>query len=65
MILQGIKAHLMQAKGLWVDDLYNILWAYRMTPRIPIGESLMGYSGVVVEGNMHENHPMNQYEYRC
>ena len=29
----------MQAKGLWVDDLYNVLWAYQTVPRILIGES--------------------------
>ena len=39
MILQGIKAYLTQVKGSWVDDLYNILWVYRMTPYIPTGES--------------------------
>ena len=39
MILHEIKAHLMQAKGSWVDDLYNVLWAYQTVPHILIGES--------------------------
>ena len=39
-ILQGLKARLTQAKSSWADDLYNVLWAYRTTPRIPMGETL-------------------------
>ncbi len=38
-ILQGLKARLDQSKGQWVEDLYNVLWAYRTTFRIPTGET--------------------------
>ena len=34
-ILQGLKMHLTHAKASWMDDLYNILWAYWMTPHTP------------------------------
>ena len=38
-ILQGLKARLTQAKSSWADDLYNVLWAHRTTPRTPTGET--------------------------
>ena len=38
-MLQGLKARLTQAKSSWVDDLYNILWAYRTTPGTPTRET--------------------------
>ena len=38
-ILRGLKARLTQAKSSWADDLYNVLWAYRTTPRTPTGET--------------------------
>ena len=38
-ILHGLKIRLNEAKGLWVDELNSVLWAYRMTPHIPTGES--------------------------
>ena len=37
--MQGLKARLTQAKSSWADDLYNVLWAYRTTPRTPTGET--------------------------
>ena len=37
-ILHELKIRLNEAKDLWVEDLYSILWAYRMTPRIPMRE---------------------------
>ena len=39
MILQGLKARLTQAKGSWIDNLYNVLWAYQTIPCIPMRES--------------------------
>ena len=39
IILHGLKAHLTQAKSSWTDDLYNVLWAYRIIPHIPTGET--------------------------
>ena len=38
-ILHGLKTRLNEAKGLWVEELYPVLWAYRTTLRIPTGES--------------------------
>ena len=34
-----MKIRLIEAKGLWVEELYDILWAYRTTPRAPTGET--------------------------
>ncbi|GKD48968.1 retrovirus-related pol polyprotein from transposon opus [Tanacetum coccineum] len=33
MILQGLKTRLGKAKGQWVEELPNVLWAYRTTAR--------------------------------
>ncbi|KAK3020028.1 hypothetical protein RJ639_004988 [Escallonia herrerae] len=38
-LLQGIKKKLDGAKGLWVDKLHKILWAYNTTTRAPTGET--------------------------
>ena len=37
-ILHGLKIRLNEAKGLWIEELYLVLWAYRITPRIATGE---------------------------
>ena len=34
-----IKTRLEGAKGLWPEELPNILWAYRTTVRTPTGET--------------------------
>ncbi|KAK3007570.1 hypothetical protein RJ639_014416 [Escallonia herrerae] len=38
-LLQGIKKKLVGAKGLWVDELPKILWAYNTTTRTSTGET--------------------------
>jgi hypothetical protein len=38
-LLKMIKTRLEGAKGLWPEELLNVLWAYRMTARTPIGET--------------------------
>ncbi|GKV37355.1 hypothetical protein SLEP1_g45396 [Rubroshorea leprosula] len=38
-ILEGIKPRLDQLKTKWVDELNNILWAYRTTSRTATGET--------------------------
>ncbi|GFS40490.1 hypothetical protein Acr_00g0068850 [Actinidia rufa] len=38
-ILNGIKKRLEKAKGRWVDELANVLWAYRTTPRKATNET--------------------------
>ena len=38
-ILHDLKIRLNEAKGFWIEELYQILWAYRTTPHIPMEES--------------------------
>ena len=38
-LLKIIKAKLDNAKGAWLEELPNILWAYRTTARTPTGET--------------------------
>ncbi|VFQ90193.1 unnamed protein product [Cuscuta campestris] len=38
-IMDGIKKRLESYKGAWVDQLPNVLWAYRTTPRRATGET--------------------------
>ena len=37
-LLKIIKTRLEGAKGAWPEELPNILWAYRTTRRVPMGE---------------------------
>ena len=39
VIMNGLKRRLEGAKGNWVEELPNVLWAYRTTPRRSIGET--------------------------
>ena len=39
-ILNELKRRLDRAKGRWVEELPNVLWAYRTTPRRSTGETL-------------------------
>ncbi|KAL0417368.1 UNVERIFIED_CONTAM: Gag-Pol polyprotein [Sesamum latifolium] len=38
-ILQHLKTRLEGAKGLWIEELLGVLWAYRTTPRSSTGET--------------------------
>ncbi|CAK9165889.1 unnamed protein product [Ilex paraguariensis] len=38
-VLRNLKTRLEKAKGLWVEELPGVLWAYRTTPRTPTGET--------------------------
>ena len=38
-MLKIIKTQLEGAKGIWLDELPSVLWAYRMTARTPTGET--------------------------
>ena len=38
-IVNGLKRRLKGAKGGWADELPNVLWAYRTTPRRSTGET--------------------------
>ena len=37
--MNGLKRRLDRAKGRWVEELPNVLWAYHMTPRRSTGET--------------------------
>ena len=39
VILDGIKKRLEKAKGKWVEELPQVLWAFRTTPRRSTGET--------------------------
>ena len=38
-ILQGIKKRLLETATNWVDELPNVLWGHRTTPRATTGLS--------------------------
>ena len=40
-LLKIIKTRLEGIKGVWLDELLGVLWAYRMTVRTPTGELLL------------------------
>ncbi|XP_028117589.1 uncharacterized protein LOC114315210 [Camellia sinensis] len=44
--LDGIKKRLEAAKGKWVEELPNVLWAYRTPPRRSTGEIEQSYDDV-------------------
>ncbi|GJU80734.1 reverse transcriptase domain-containing protein [Tanacetum coccineum] len=37
--MQGIKTRLYQEVGAWVEELPNVLWAHRTTPKMSNGET--------------------------
>ena len=37
-LLKIIKTRLKGAKGAWLEELPNVLWAYRTSIRVPIGD---------------------------
>ena len=38
-MLKIIKTHLEVAKGIWLDELLSVLWAYKMIVRTPTRET--------------------------
>ena len=38
-LLKIIKTRLEWAKGAWLEELPNVLWAYKTTTRVPIEET--------------------------
>ena len=43
-IKHNLKTKLKDLKGKWVDELPEVLWAYRTTARTPIGKTLFSLS---------------------
>ena len=54
-----------KGKGVWPDELLGVLWAYKTTVRIPIGETLfkLAYgSEAVIPAKVHmANHRVMKY----
>ena len=38
-IVNGLKKRLEGTKGMWAEELPNVLWAYRTTPKRSTGET--------------------------
>uniref|UniRef100_A0A2N9EZ93 Reverse transcriptase domain-containing protein n=1 Tax=Fagus sylvatica TaxID=28930 RepID=A0A2N9EZ93_FAGSY len=61
-VLDGIKKRLEDAKGRWVEELPNVLWTFRTTPRRSTGEtpfSLAYGSEAVIPTRNRTSHPQN------
>ena len=60
------KTRLEEAKGVWLDELPGILWAYRMMVRIPMGETpfkLAYGSEAIIPAEVHiARHRVKRYQ---
>ena len=65
-LLKIIKTRLEGAKGVWLDKLSGVLWAYRMTVRTPTRETafkLAYRSETIIPAEVHmANHRMTMYQ---
>ena len=65
-LLKIIKTRLEGAKGVWLDELPGVLWAYRTTMRTPTGETpfkLVYGSEAVIPVEVHmANHRVMTYQ---
>ena len=65
-LLKIIKTRLEGAKGVWLDELPSVLWAYRTTVRTPTGETpfkLAYGSEAVIPAEVHmANHRVMKYQ---
>ena len=61
-----IKTRLKGAKGVWLDELLSVLWAYRTTVRTPTKETplkLAYGSEAVIPAEVHmASHKVNKYQ---
>ena len=52
-LLKIIKTRLEEVKGAWSKELPNVFWVYRMTTRVPTGETpfrlTFGTEAILVE----------------
>ena len=60
-MLKIIKTRLKGARGAWPKELPNVLWAYRMTTRVPTGETpfrlTFGTEVVITSGSGTDEFP--------
>ena len=65
-LLKIIKTRLEGSKGVWLDELPSVLWAYRMTMRTPTGETpfkLAYGSEAIIPTEVHmANHRETMYQ---
>ena len=65
-LLKIIKTRLEGSKGVWLDELLSVLWAYRMTMRTPTGETpfkLAYGSEAIIPTEVHmANHRVTMYQ---
>ena len=65
-MLKIIKTWLEGAKGIWPDELPDVLWAYRTTVRIPTGETsfkLAYGSEAIILAEVHmASHRVKEYQ---
>ena len=65
-LLKIIKTWLEGAKGIWPDELPDVLWAYRTTVRIPTGETsfkLAYGSEAIILAEVHmASHRVKEYQ---
>ena len=65
-MLKIIKTWLKGVKGVWLDELPGVLWAYRTTVRTPTGENpfnLTYGSEAVIPAEVHiANHRVMMYQ---
>ena len=65
-MLKIIKTRLEGAKGVWLDELPGVLWAYRTTVKTPTGKTAfkLAYgSEAVIPAEVHmANHRVTMYQ---
>ena len=65
-LLKIIKTQLEGAKGVWLDELPGVLWAYRTTVRTPTGETpfklAYGSEAVIPEEIHMTSHRVRKYQ---
>ena len=65
-LLKIIKTRLEGAKGVWLDELPGVLWAYRTTVRTPTGETpfklAYGSEAVIPEEIHMTSHRVRKYQ---
>ena len=65
-LLKIIKTRLEGAKGIWLDELPGVLWAYRTTVRTPTGETpfklAYGSEAIIPSKVQMASHRVKEYQ---